>query len=229
MSLIAVGVCGYDDNEGLERLVATCWKHVDLIIHIDGPFKNYKGTRIDKGTFERPANMITIIKPNRLEHEKRQAYLDACKEYNIDYLIVTDTDEYFHPDSDWNAFKEEREKICNDRDHLYFIKNYTEISTGETRMLLGLDQPRLIKNPSQIHYLNGHHYQFAVNGTDDAIVAKNTLYSIKLCHDWRYRSEKRMDRHDRYIKWLSTYERTRQSLESDKEKDNRERSVNAGH
>ena len=228
--MLAVACCGNDDNYGLDRLARTCCNNVDLFFYIDGPFKNYKGKQVsDISVPEAYSNMIYVYKPKLLEHEKRQVYLDLCKEYGIDYLLIIDNDEYVHPDSSWDKFREERESICNDRDHLYYIKNYTEINTGESKMLLGLDQPRLIKNPSQVHYLNQHHYQFAINGTNEAITAKDTLYSIKLCHDPSYRSQKRKDNHDRYIKWLTAYERAMQGTETELQRDNRERSVSAGH
>ena len=64
--------------------------------------------------------------------------------------------------------------MCNDREHLYNLINYTEFD----RILLPLNQPRLIKNPDQVHYSNQHHYQLAINGTDDTTDSKNYIIYV---------------------------------------------------
>jgi len=200
---------------------------------IDGRFKDYYDNLATLEEINQQSLDIINTYPNvvyrrtvyMLEHEKRQIYLDLCEEFGVDTLIIIDSDEYFHPESDWSAFIEERKRVCNDRDHLYNIKNYTEID----RLLLPLDQPRLIHFPNQIHYLNGHHYQLAINGTDEAITAKDTLYSVKLCHDPHLRSQERKDKHDEYIKWLKRYEAEKMLDETPKEKENRLVSVWSGN
>ena len=224
--MLAVGCCGFDDDEGLDRLLQSCWNHVDLFFYIEGPFKGYGGGGWESTkVISRYPNVVHYTVGNKFEYEKRQIYLDLCKKYNVDFLIIADTDEYICPGADWEAFKKEREQKCNDRDHLYNLKNYTEID----RLLLPLDQPRLIRNPAMIHYLNEHHYQFAINGTQDAIVAKDTLYSIKLCHDPHLRTQERKDKHDEYIKWLKRYEAELMLNETAKEKENRLLSVWSGN
>jgi len=221
--VLALGVCGWDDDEGLNRLIESCWKHVDLIFNVNGPFDNFPDnpTRVHC-RLEWP-NVVCHHTIGLPEHAQRQIYLDLCKEYGIDWLIIADTDEYFH-DCQWGEFQAERERVCSGNDYLYNLKNYTVVGG----LLLGLDQPRLIKNPSKLQYIEGHHYMLAEKGTDKALVAKNTLYSIKLCHDPSLRSPERMEKHDQYIKWLGRYETTKMLYETPKEKENRERCVAAG-
>jgi hypothetical protein len=219
--LLAVACCGYDDPDGLQRLIESCWKNVDLIFYVDGPFKDYSNSQNYRDYIHYVPNLIQVYFTG-YEHEKRQIYLDLCKEYGVNWLIIADTDEYFH-DCEWGEFPSERERVCGN-DYLYNLKNYTEIAG----LLLGLDQPRLIKNPSKLHYLNGHHYMLAEKGTDEAIIAKDTLYSIKLCHDPSIRTPERKDKHDQYIKWLRRYETEKMLYETPKEKENRERCVYAG-
>jgi hypothetical protein len=229
--MLAVACCGFDDPEGLERLIKSCWRNVDLFFYIDGPFAGYESANseyIKKETLyvlKDYPNVLPYPGSNMLEYEKRQLYLNLCEQWMIEWLIIVDTDEYFHPDSDWNAFIEERRIKCNDRDHLYNLKNYTEID----RLLLPLDQPRLIHWPSMIHYLNGHHYQLSINGTEEAITAKDTLYSVKLCHDSHLRTQERKDKHDEYIHWLKRYEAGKMVEETPKEKENRLVSVWSGN
>jgi len=218
-----VGCVGYDDPKGLERLIKSCWKNVDLFFYIEGPFRNGPEEQIiDMNTL-----VITREYPNVLsyfawvlEHEHRQGYLDLCKEYGVDWLLIIDTDEYVHPDSDWGECSSERERVCGN-DYLYNVKNYTVVGG----LLLGLDQPRLIRNPSKLQYINQHHYMMAEKGTDEALVAKDTLYSVKLCHDPSIRSPERQAKHDAYIKWLGRYETEKMLYETPKEKENRERCV----
>ena len=230
--MLAVGCCGWDDKEGTERLIESCWRKVDLIFYINGWYKHHEEpisitpNGLDDNDFlNKYPNVIKIDVYDKFEYQKRQVYLDLCEQWCIDWLLVVDTDEYFHPDSNFEEFIEERKRVCNDRDHLYNLKNYTEID----RLLLPLDQPRLIHFPSQIHYLNGHHYQLAINGTDEAITAKDTLYSVKLCHDPHLRSQERKDKHDEYIKWLKRYEAEKMLDETPKEKENRLVSVWSGN
>ncbi len=228
--MLAVGCVGFQDPEGLERLIESCWRNIDLFFYIEGPFQGYKTEMedlCDMKSFtlcKKYPNVISITEPDLFEYQTRQTYLELCKEYNVDTLIIADTDEYFH-ECDWAAFTEERKRVCNDRDHLYNLINYTEFD----RILLPLNQPRLIKNPSMVHYLNGHHYQLAINGTDDILIAKDTLYSVKLCHDPHLRSQERKDKHDEYIKWLRRYEAEKMMNETPKEKENRLSSVWAGN
>jgi hypothetical protein len=221
--VLAVGCCGYDDNEGMTRLVKSCWKNVDLIFLIYGPFEKWPEHPTHQTAEINVPNLICHTTVGLPEHAQRQIYLDLCKEYGVDWLIIADTDEYFHPESDWTEFPSERERVCGN-DYLYNLKNYTEIGG----LLLGLDQPRLIKNPSKLQYIEGHHYMLAEKGTDESIIAKDTLYSIKLCHDPSMRTPERMEKHDQYIKWLQRYETTKMLYETPKEKENRERCVYAG-
>jgi len=215
-----VGCCGFDDTEGLTRLIRSCWKNVDLIFYIDGPFKNYDTPMVSDWIEDADIpNVVIVRKSGLIEYQKRQIYLDLCKEYGVNWLIIADTDEYFH-DCDWGEFSSERERVCGN-DYLYNVKNYTVVGG----LLLGLDQPRLIRNPSKLQYINQHHYMMAEKGTDEALVAKDTLYSVKLCHDPSIRSPERQAKHDAYIKWLGRYETEKMLYETPKEKENRERCV----
>jgi hypothetical protein len=170
---------------------------------IDGPFANYTGDydiKTDLIVDEYP-NVVYRDSNHLLEHQKRQIYLDLCGEYGIEFLVIVDSDEYFY-DCKWDELQEELEQVCKDN-YVYNIKSYTEIPGMG---LVPIDQPRIIKNPGMLQYLGGHHYQLALKGTDDAITAKNTIYSIKLCHDAHLRSPERKEKHDQYIRWLKRYE-----------------------
>jgi hypothetical protein len=233
---IAVGNIFYNDVVGLNRLLKSCWEHVDLIFCIDGPFRDYNKAKLKKispistdGSRDlvgQYANTILLDAPYLLEHQKRQVYLDQCKKYNVDYLMIVDADEYFLPDSNWSEFEEERDRICKE-DYIYNLKNYTDL---QPLGLVPLDQARLWKNPGKLEYLNNHHYQFTLRNTSKALTAKYTLYSVKLAHDpMPVRSEDRHEEHHKYIKWLEGYEKKKMRNESKHERKNRLTSVWAGN
>lgn len=219
---IAVGCVFYQDREGIERLLDSCWKEVDYIFLIDGKFRNYDSIfPMSTDNFEdilyKYPNVFYDVIPNMLEHEKRTRYLEMCRSFRVDYLLIVDSDEYFHPDSDWKAFRQEIARECQ-HDYIFNLKNYTAIEG----MMLPVDQPRLWRSPSLLEYKNDRHYQFGLKGSSDLLVAKKTLYSVKLMHDPHLRSIERTDEHDKYIKWLEEYEKMKQLIETNKEKSQRE-------
>jgi hypothetical protein len=233
---VAVGCIFYNDAVGLARLIDSCWKHVDLIFCVDGPFRDFKKTKqkklppkstdLSRDVVKRYPNAVLVDAPYLLEHQKRQVYLDQCKKYNIDYLMIVDADEYFLPESNWSGFAEERERVCTD-DYIYNLKNYTDL---QPLGLVPLDQARLWKNPGKLEYLNNHHYQFTLRNTAKALVAKLTLYTVKLCHDpMLIRSDERHEQHHKYIKWLEGYEKKKMRNESKHERKNRLTSVWGGN
>ena len=102
--MLAVACSGYDDPEGLERLIKSCWRNIDLFFYIDGSYIGYNPGNIEYVEKETDyilkdyPNVIKINAYDLFEYQKRQVYLDLCKEWCIDTLIIVDTDEYFHSD-----------------------------------------------------------------------------------------------------------------------------------
>jgi hypothetical protein len=219
MDKVAVGCCVFQDVQGVLRLIESCWKKVDYIFLIDGKYKFYDADfplstdNLDYETENYP-NVLIEYAPDLLEHEKRNKYLELCKEFKIDFLLIVDSDEYFIDDSDWEQFRKELPMI---KDSVTNIKSYTSIEG----MKIPVDYPRLWKNPAKMEYKNDRHYQFGLKDSD-VVVAKNTIYSIKLIHDPSIHSDERKEKHDQYIKKLEEYERLMQLVETNKEKATRE-------
>jgi hypothetical protein len=96
-SMLAVGCCGFEDREGLERLIESCYRTVDLFFYVDGAFTNYNTTHYTSmdGSLELADRYPNVIAGtvSALETEKRQMYLTLSKWYGIDTLIIADTDE----------------------------------------------------------------------------------------------------------------------------------------
>lgn len=219
---LAVGTVVYQDAVGMKRLLDSCYQFVDYIFVIDGKYKDYDPDAIFPFStdglddlVDRYHNVVFEMAENLTEWEKRTVYLDLCREYDITHLLIVDSDEYFHPDSNWKQF---RQDIKNLKDYIYNLKNYTNIMG----MIVPADQPRLWVNPCQLEYKNKHHYMCGLIGTDDILTANETLFSIKMIHDPKIRDEARTEKHDAYIHKLEDYERYIQLIETNKEKSTRE-------
>ena len=89
-------------------------------------------------------------------------------------------------------------------------------------MKVPVNQPRIWHKPQELEYKNARHYQFGRKGIDEVLVAKETLYSIKLIHDPTVRNQERTEKHDAYIRKLEEYEKLKQLIETNKEKSQRE-------
>ena len=219
---LAIGCVVFQDVEGVKRLIDSCYKNVDYIFVIDGKYKDYDpeepypfSTDGLEDVVEKYHNVVLEDAENLTEWEKRTVYLDLCREFDITHLLIVDSDEYFHPDSDWQKFRQEIKTL---KDHVYSIKNYTSIMG----MIVPADQPRLWVNPGKLEYKNKRHYQFGLIGRDSVLVAKRTLFSVKLIHDHTIRDEARTEKHDAYIHKLEEYEKFIQLVETNKDKAQRE-------
>ena len=214
---LALGVVVLDDVDGVKRLLDSCYDKFDYCFVIDGKYKDYESdwpfsTDGLDHLVEKYHNVVLEVAENLLEYQKRSVYLDLCIEYNIDCLIIADSDEYFY-DCDWQQFRETKLK-----DHIYNLKNYTLIQG----MKVPVNQPRIWHKPQELEYKNARHYQFGRKGIDEVLVAKETIYSIKLIHDPTIRNQERTEKHDAYIRKLEEYEKLKQLIETNKEKAQRE-------
>ena len=94
---IAAGVCFYNDYLSLRRCLESLQKdNVDLVFCVDGRFKQFgeagkypdlsdDGSRDLVLSYD---NTILIDMPNSWEVQKRQAYIKACEDFGIDYLLI---------------------------------------------------------------------------------------------------------------------------------------------
>lgn len=222
--LVAVGCVFFQDKDGLERLLDSCYENVDYIFLIDGRCKLYESTfpfSTDnyEDILEKYPNVVVDVAADLLEHEKRNHYLKMCKEFDIDFLLIADSDEYFY-DCNWNKFRDEL-KDLND-DYIYNIKNYMYNPIMDS--IIPVDNPRLWRKPGLLEYKNGRIYQFGLrdSGNHELQVARRGIYSIKLYHDSHLRNDERKEKHDAYIKRLEEYEQFKQLVETNKEKATRE-------
>jgi hypothetical protein len=95
----AAGIVFFDDEKGLQRCLSSIHAYVDLIIAIDGKFKQFEDDHdlsIDNSreVVESFPNSTYHCYSNLTEIEKRNKYLEIAGSKNIDFLLVIDSDEY---------------------------------------------------------------------------------------------------------------------------------------
>ena len=123
----AAGIVFFDDEKGLQRCISSIQAHIDLIIAIDGKFKQFEDDHdlsVDNSrkVVEAFPNAIYYCYPNLTEIEKRNEYLKIAGSRDIDFLLVIDSDEYAVIDR--KEFSE----------NLFKIKEYKESSHGDGKM-----------------------------------------------------------------------------------------------
>ena len=96
---IAAGIVFFDDEKGLQRCLSSIQPYMDLMIAIDGKFKNFNDDHdlsIDNSrhVVESFTNATYHCFPNLTEIDKRNKYLEIAGSRNIDFLLVIDSDEY---------------------------------------------------------------------------------------------------------------------------------------
>jgi hypothetical protein len=118
----AAGIVFFDDEKGLQRCLSSIQAYIDLIIAIDGRFKQFEDDHdlsIDNSrkVVESFPNAIYYCYPNLTEIEKRNKYLEIAGSRDIDFLLVIDSDEYAIIDT--KEFSENLAKIKEYKKNLY--------------------------------------------------------------------------------------------------------------
>lgn len=131
---IGVGTVFFDDAKGLQRCLNSVTSQVDLIIAIDGRFKDFEevydiSNDGSKEVIESFSNAKYFCFPNLTEIEKRNKYLEIAHIYGLDFLIVMDSDEYASIDE--TLLRINLEKIL-------FQKEYSKIGQNPTPEVYGI-------------------------------------------------------------------------------------------
>ena len=162
MAKLAAGICFYEKSlETVKRCIESIKDNVDYIFAIDGRFTDENGKALFPDAeplspkYVRDylltiPNLILVSYP-ATEIQKRQRYLDMCKQFECDYLLIIDTDEFLLPESDWNQFIANLSK-CNDEINIYSIKcKYGYPEHNDTS-----NSPRLWYKPYDMEYHVAH-------------------------------------------------------------------------
>jgi len=206
---IALGLCYYEDLQGIKRLFESLEKtnaNPYRIFAIDGKYKQFSETENILSSqevheyleqFPKVVN-FTDWKTFPTEIEKRNKYLELADD--IDFLIVVDSDEYF--EGDWSIFEENlenlKEKMIKENWHeqmrnLHFIAMQDAPSTRIS------NRPRLLFQPSKIRYFGCHYTWIHIDTKATCIYTDHpAIDGIQIIHDASQRSKEYEENMNRY-------------------------------
>lgn len=123
--MLGGALCFFRDRESIRRNLDSL-RALPLVICCDGRYTDYPyGSDFsDDGSRElvkEYANTV-LMDCSATEMVKRTKILEATKEYNIDYLLWVDSDEYVLPDADWSLFTDNCMRVCNDSFLFYGVR-----------------------------------------------------------------------------------------------------------
>jgi len=161
-------MCFYETSlETVQRAIESFKDHVRYIYAIDGKFEFYKSdeplssNEVRKYLKSIP-NVILIDYPNRLEPEKRNVYIDLCRDNLSDWALMIDADEYITKETDWDVMYEHLAELTNEEKtpaiYGVTLKAYTNTKKQ-------LSYPRLWRAPYLIKYHQTHNFfKFETDG-----------------------------------------------------------------
>jgi hypothetical protein len=209
-----IGCSFYNDAKGLDRLLHSVAGQVALCIMIDGRYPSFgrgKGlaplsTDGSREVCKQYDNTLLVDLPGTPQVAKRNAYLRLSKRYDLDFLIVMDSDEYIEKQgADWDTFRYVAEKRVNLDLQMYRI--YNVYFTDENHWNDGW-RPRLFYRPWEIRY-DVKHYRLVIkakNHLDRPVYegesGRATIAGITMVHHRSIRTEDRNKDMDRYEDWL---------------------------
>lgn len=202
----SAGVIFYNDRDGLKRCLDSLHNHVDHIFCIDGRFKHFPSTVEDSGlstdgsrelVIEYYPNTVLMSVPNALEIDKRNRYLALASNFNCDFLLVIDSDEWV--EGDWNEFKKNAQAVAK------VGPNAVEIRNRDNQFN---PRPSLFYKPTLFMYYQKHN---RVKRLDtDEILQLNASYplipGIIMREDDKLRSAEHVKASFDYQTWLIGYE-----------------------
>jgi len=203
---LTAGVIFWNDKKGLERLLPTL-KDFDRVYCIDGRFKAMEGeTNIgNDGSWQevlKYKNTVENGNNNCLEPEKRSIYLTMAEQYNDDYLLVIDSDEWITGDIE--TFRSNLLKVIespND-EGVYCIDYLNQDNTPNDV------KPRIFHKPGNLRYWETHNMlqkqdtkRIFRPSTECPVVKGITMH-----HDHKLRTLERENQIQEYQKWLFAYE-----------------------
>lgn len=214
---VAIGTIVYDDDFGVDRLIQSINGYVDYHFIIEGRFPNHpESPNYDIHSLEkviarnkikgRGMTDIVHVGMDASEFEMRMIILKWCEVYNVDALVVLDSDEYIDCSlTNWKKFYEDISWLKYHHDsNVYGIIGYWGTDN---------EKPRLWINPSEMTYVDGSHKIFKNKNYDEYLdqdgcmmMSKRKITTIRFIQDYSYRSKERRDAHDEYHRWLAKHE-----------------------
>jgi len=207
---IALGLCYYEDLQGIKRLFDSLEKtnaSPYRIFAIDGKYKQFSETEnmlssseVHKYLEQFPKVVnYTEWKTFPTEIEKRNKYLELCQD-DIDFLIVVDSDEYLQ--GDWDLFvtnlEKLKERIYKENRHMQ-MRNLHFVAMQDAPSTRISNRPRIIYQPSKIRYFGCHYTWIHVDTKDSCIYTDDpAVAGIQIIHDASQRSKEYEENMNRY-------------------------------
>ena len=149
------------------------------------------------------------------EFMKRMKYLDMCREFSCNALVIVDSDEYVYENKEWK-FDADWEKFRR-----YFYTSLERFPTHNVYSIkfiwneyLASDiLPRCWGYPDKMRYVHGSHYKFGnpeIDDVTDTLFSHQETYGviegIALKHDHTLRTDEDMKNRRGYQDFLVKYE-----------------------
>ncbi|WP_134485322.1 hypothetical protein [Candidatus Nitrosocosmicus franklandus] len=217
---VGVGIIFFDDAKGLQRCLNSIASHVDLIIAIDGRFKEFEecydvSRDGSKEVVESYSNARYYCFPNLTEIEKRNKYLELANSYGLDFLLVLDSDEYVK--IDYPLFRSNLEAIffkneClgkSSSPEVYAVKMYDR-QFEKPHNVIERHNERLLYKPGCLRYSSIHSNLVDINDASrNFTTAKYTaeIEGITLYNDDSLRSTEYVLKSIKYQRYLFGSER----------------------
>ena len=212
--MFAAGIIIFNDADSLRRCLESIHNDVDLIFVIDGRFAQFPGNSnlSTDGSRElvKSYSKCLLIDFPESEPEKRNKYLELCKEYSVDMLLIIDSDEYILESSDWFEFRRNVKKIIFDRDNGAY--NVYSIMLQSLDKSSFLPYPRLWYKRIEMTYHDGRHYYFRNKNIRRHTIphqgnhAPNLIKGLRIGHNHILRSIHHMESRLIYQTWLVKFE-----------------------
>lgn len=210
---IGIGLCYYEDLDGIKRLYDSLYKtetKIDIIIAVDGRYKQFTSILDDSSNILSSEDIhyylisnsryVTIDytnwNENPTEIEKRNKYLEYSKKdvngiFDLDFLIVIDTDEFI--EGNWSEFYQNlirlKEKIKDFDSKTMYLHDIRMIDKGFDGYPDNyIPRPRIFYQPFNIEYVNSH-YTWQNRLTKERLgFSRYVVEGIKIIHDQSHRS-----------------------------------------
>ncbi len=184
---IGAGIVFYNDAEGLKRTISSL-KDFDVIICTDGAWKEFEdeglSTDGSREIVTNANNTVLLDAAGMMTAEKQEFQLRYSDRYDLDALVLIDSDEYLtHFDRD--TFEESLMSSIRNEKHVYHCDfEYYDLTWQHTRI------PRVLWQPQKCQYLERHNQIFA--GTVPQITSDIvTINGINMKHEKNFRPAER--------------------------------------
>jgi len=153
--MLAVGYSFYNDLQSIKRSIPSFIDGVDIVFAIDGKYEGNPNpddySTDGSAEYLQSFDKVVLDKFVGKEQDKRQRYLNLCKEYDCDYLLIIDSDEYVIK-ADWKSFKENMYRLTGQYSNQSFF-GVAFVVDGSGGVCA---YPRLWYKPYCIEYHNAH-------------------------------------------------------------------------